>query len=385
MSEFPCVVRWTVQKVSGGWWERFTFIGDIARPPIGDTVAVLDRGMRQKSDPVTVMVRRLPEGWGIAEVVEYFEGNLSSDQLSAFERVDGLGVEPMQSGRFWELIAVMGGSASAASFRRLGKALGELDEAEVIAFQKALDEVLRSLDVPALVVTGRFRGKDVRSDDATSSLRCEVIVAGEEAVRSALADPDAPARPSGWGLRGEPLRLVAGEELARRRGVSGAWIDTGYVSPDALAWRQGDRPPYTWANWLAEFRSSAKMSVDSLGADVMDGWDDPYDHYYWRTVRYVVETDGIYTEYLELIPYPIVVGQPDEVMPRVTLGRDVIASAQAYIEQRVESLGGTLRASETRGANPTPWNAGMFEIHRRSRLTATAYREKYLIDEKWIR
>jgi hypothetical protein len=147
-----------MKKVSGGWWERFTFIGDIARPPIGDTVAVLDQGMRHKSDPVTVMVRRLPEGWGLAEVVEYFGGNLSSDQASAFERVDGVAVEPMRPGRFWELIAVMGGSASAASFRRLGKALGELDEVEVIAFQKALVEVLRSLEIPALVVTSLFRG-----------------------------------------------------------------------------------------------------------------------------------------------------------------------------------------------------------------------------------
>jgi hypothetical protein len=186
-------------------------------------------------------------------------------------------------------------------------------------------------------------------------------------------------------LRGEPLLLVAGEELARRRGVSGAWIDTGYISAEGFAWRQTVRPPYTWANWLAEFRSRAKTSVASLGADVMEGWDDPYDHYGWTTVRYVVETDGIYTEYLELVPYPIVVGQPDEVMSFVTLNQDEITSAQAYIGRRVESLGGTLRASETRGANPAPWNAGMFEIHRRSRLTATAYREKYLIDEKWIR
>jgi hypothetical protein len=374
-----------MKKVSGGWWERFTFIGDIARPPIGDTVAVLDRGMRHKSDPVTVMVRRLPEGWGLAEVVEYFGGNLSSDQASAFERVDGVAVEPMRPGRFWELIAVMGGSASAASFRRLGKALGELDEVEVIAFQKALDEVLRSLEIPALVVTSRFRGEHVRSDDATSSLRCEVIVAGEEAVRSALADPDAPARRSARGLRGEPLLLVAGEELARRRGVSGAWIDTGYVSPEALAWRQTVRPPYTWANWLAEFRSRAKQSVASLGEEIMRGWDDPYDQYYWTAVRYVVETDGVPTEYLELVPYPIVVGQPDEVMSSVTLNQDRLASAEAYIGRRVESLGGALQASETCGANAAPWNAGMFEIHRRSRLTATAYREKYLIDEKWIR
>lgn len=102
-------------------------------------------------------------------------------------------------------------------------------------------------------------------------------------------------------------------------------------------------------------------------------------------VRYVVETDGVPTEYLELVPYPIVVGQPDEVMSSVTLDQDRLASAEAYIGRRVESLGGALQASETCGANAAPWNAGMFEIHRRSRLTATAYREKYLIDEKWIR
>lgn len=371
-------VRWLLIKVSGGWLETFTVCYDESVVAPGYELVDEWPAEFSKGPYLTeVMVRSLPSEWSDADIAEYFGGNLSGQRSPLW--VSSEGIEPLGDAEFWALIETEPRGLARVT-RVLRARVRGLDDDEVVGFALALQS---RVDAIGSVVAGLVGGatSDPQSDDEVEAMCAAIIAAGREVFDRAMEDPSGLAEfVTGAGLAAEPLLLIAESELARRRGVAHvAILPPGADDPG------GDDPVPVrrrWADVQADYQSVRDVAwnfAPDHRAELRHWYvfDDLSD---WVTVRYVTRSrdtliERMVTTWVKDGPY-----SPED---QVEVGPARWALTQRTAEGRVRDR---LRADEeivcmeSQGANPAPWNGGLFQIHRFSRLKAERYRERYLIE-----
>lgn len=123
----------------------------------------------------------------------------------------------MDEERFWEIIAMAGGSADESALHRLWLHLRKLPDDQILGFQDRLAEVLFRLDLRP-VAQQKWRDVSERSwlpripgisSDGFLYARCSAVLEGPEVVRAIVADPTAFKRR--WDVRAEALLNVGVE------------------------------------------------------------------------------------------------------------------------------------------------------------------------------